>query len=83
MAEQSATSTRTTPEKKVRTPKPGDAIVFTGWTTDERALAGFAANCVGEKVSLSYMTKNGTWLSAHLAPYDATGQTAGSWRWPE
>lgn len=71
------------PKEKARLPKPGDAIRFTGWTAGEDGLAGFAAYCVGDKASLSYMTKTGTWLSAHLAPYDATGQAAGSWRWPD
>jgi len=69
--------------KKQRLPQPGDPIRFTGWTHDETDLAGFAAHCVGDRATLSYMTRSGTWLSAHLAPYDPTGITAGSWRWPK
>lgn len=80
---QGITSSSVTPPapKKDRLPQPGDAIVFTGWTDGETDRPGFAAHCVADKATLSYMTKSGAWMSAHLAPYDPTGKAPGSWRW--
>ena len=72
---------QTSPEEP-RTPKRGDTIIFRGWGNDDNGLHAVAAHCVADKVTLAYLSRSGSWLSGHLVPFDPSGQTPGSWRWP-
>jgi hypothetical protein len=69
-------------EASVRHPRVGDSLVLTGWNLGEQGLHAVCASAVGERVSMAYLSRVGSWLTAHLVPYDETGETPGSWRWP-
>lgn len=77
-AKSQKTATQETPES--RDPQSGDTVWFRGYTLGDESRPGYAANCVGMRVTLSYLTRSGAWLSEHLCPYDPSGKESGSWR---
>lgn len=73
------TETGNTSDSTPRIPKPGDQVTFRGWTNGEESLYGIISHATGLNANIAYLTKSGTWLSAHNAVFDETKSSPGSW----
>lgn len=71
--------------KEPRLPRPGDQVLFTDYvqaSADARKeLVAFVAHSVGQKATLAVLNRSGQWVPQHMVPFDASGETPGSWRW--
>ena len=61
----------------------GQLVWFRGWTEGEEKRPAWVSHFVGTSANLMYLSKSGSPQQASLAPYDASGGTPGSWRFPE
>jgi hypothetical protein len=72
-----------TDQKATRVARTGDKVVLRGWTLGEEALHGVIASAIGMRANIAYLSRMATWLNAYSVPYDAAGESPGSWRWAD
>lgn len=68
--------------KIARMPMPGNEVVFCGELAGDSALHAVVASAVGMVANLWVLRRSGSGIPEQGVPYDASGVTRGSWRWP-